>query len=151
MGFANNLVPRDLIKDLGEYYPGSKERRQVRPPDEPGEEPLDLGKPWVLEVAGYDVEFYPIGVLARALNRSPVTIRAWEKGGILPTSWAKTGKDKDPRGRRRLYTRKQIEGVVQIAREEGVLDPHPRCNITATDFTRRVSALFKQLREEGFR
>lgn len=133
-----------------EYYPASKEKRGPRPA-EPPEEPLDLGTPWVLDVAGYDVEFFPIGVLAAALNRSAVTIRAWERDGVLPQSWAKSGKDKDPRGRRRLYTRKQIEGIVKIAREEGVLEPHPRVNITATDFTRRVTILFKKLRDEGLR
>lgn len=134
---------------LDDFYPGSRERRQVNRPRLEAEEPLDLGVPRIETVAGWDVEFYTIGVLASVLNRSPVTIRNWEADGILPTSWSKPGADH--RGRRRLYTRKQIEGIVRIAREEGVLEPGPRIGIKATDFTARVTALFRQLREEGFR
>lgn len=142
---------RELMGDLPEHYPGSKEKRQARPADAP-EAPLDLGTPWVLEVRGYDVEFFPIGSLAAALNRQPVTIRAWERERILPPSgWTKPGKDRDVRGRRRIWTRAQIEGVVRIAREEGVLEPGPRINIAKTKFTERVIALFKQQREEGIR
>lgn len=134
-----------------EFYPGSKERRQARPADTP-EAPLDLGTPWVLEVHGFDVEFWPIGSLAAALKRQPVTIRKWERDGIFPPpGWSKAGKDKDVRGKRRIYTRQQIEGAVRIAREEGVLEPGPRINIAKTKFTERVIALFKQLREGGVR
>jgi hypothetical protein len=142
---------RELMGGGLEYYPGSKERRQPRAAAEP-EAPLELGRPWVLEVRGIDVEFFPIGSLALALGRQPVTIRAWERDRVLPPSgWSKPGKDRDARGRRRIWTRPQIEGIVAIAREEGVLDPGPRISITKTKFTARVTALFEDLRKEGFR
>lgn len=135
---------------LGEFYPGSKERRQVNhvPDDEPDVPELGTGRK--LLVSGIEVEFFSIGDLARALNRQPVTIRAWENEGILPTSgWTKPGKDRDPRGRRRLWTRPQVEGIWRIARDEGVLHPGPRINILKTQFTARVKALFVELKKNG--
>lgn len=139
-----------ILADLGDYYPGSRERRQVN--SVPAEEEPDLGKGRMLKVRGVDVEFFGIGTLARVLNRKPVTIRAWENEGVIPTSgWTKPGLDKDPRGKRRLWTRAQIVGIWRIARDEGVLEPGPRVSIHATRFTERVTALFEQLREEGIR
>lgn len=141
-----------LMGDLGDFYPGSKERRQVNhvPADEPDVPELGAGR--MLLVNGIEVEFFAIGQLAAALNRQPVTIRAWENEGILPTSgWTKPGRDRDPRGKRRLWTRRQVEGIWRIAREEGVLEPGPRINILKTQFTRRVKALFEDLRKEGIR
>lgn len=143
---------RELMGEAGEYYPGSKERRQVNHmPDDVPDAP-ELGSGRVLLVRGFEVEFFGIGDLARALNRQPVTIRAWEREGILPPpTFTKPGRDRDPRGRRRLYTRAQVVGTWLIAREEGVLDPGPRINILKTQFTRRVTALFDQLKKEGLR
>lgn len=143
---------RELMGEAGDYYPGSKERRRVNhvPDDEPDAPDLGTGK--TLIVHGIEVEFFGIGDLARVLNRQPVTIRAWENEGILPRpTFTKPGRDSDPRGRRRLYTRRQIEGIWRIAREEGILEPGPRINILKTQFTRRVTDLFEELRKEGLR
>lgn len=135
-----------------EFYPGSKERRQVNHvPDEAPDVP-DLGSGRMLLVNGLEVEFFTIGQLAAVLHRQPVTIRAWENEGVLPASgWTKPGQDGDTRGRRRLWTRAQVEGIWRIAREEGVLEPGPRINIAKTQFTSRVRLLFAQLRKEGLR
>lgn len=134
----------------GEYYPGSRERRQAARPWEGSLVGPSLEPGRVLTVNGIEVEFFSIGQLAAALGRKPVTIRSWEAEGILPTSgWTKPGRDRDPRGRRRLWTRAQVEGIWRIALEEGVLAPGP--SITATRFTQRVRSLFAQLRKEGIR
>lgn len=135
-----------------EYYPGSREVRRVNPvPDEVPDVP-ELGSGRMLLVNGLEVEFFTIGQLAAVLNRQPVTIRSWENEGILPASgWTKPGQDGDTRGRRRLWTRAQVEGIWRIAKEEGVLEPGPRVNITGTQFTSRVQLLFTQLRKEGLR
>lgn len=144
------MTTRGLMEDLGEFYPGSRERRQVNHvPDDAPDAPV-LGTGRMLLVQGIEVEFFDIGVLGAVLNRSSVTLRTWEAEGTLPTSgWTKPGKDRDPRGRRRLWTRPQIEGIWRIAREEGVLEPGPRINIRKTQFTVRVTQLFAQLRKEG--
>jgi hypothetical protein len=137
-----------MMAGVGEFYPGSKERRAVTPVVPEEEELPDLGRGQVLLINGFEVEFFRIGVLARVLNRRPVTIRMWERERIMPNSgYVKPGADRDPRGRRRLWTRDQVIGIWRIAQEEGILDPGPRVNIEATQFTSRVKALFKQLKE----
>lgn len=104
----------------------------------------------MLLVQGIEVEFFSVGQLAAVLNRRPGTIRMWESEGIIPVSgWTKPGKDRDPRGTRRLWTRAQVEGIWRIAKEEGVLEPGPEVHISETQFTDRVYALFRQLRKEG--
>lgn len=143
---------RELMGEAGEFYPGSRERRQVNhvPDDEPDAPELGSGR--MLIVRGIEVEFFGIGDLARVLNRQPVTIRAWENERILPPpTFTKPGRDRDPRGRRRLYTREQILAIWRIAREEGILEPGPRINILKTQFTERVKAEFERLKREGLR
>jgi hypothetical protein len=77
-----------------------------------------------------------------------VTIRKWEREGIIPKStFQSPGRDDDVRGRRRLYTREQVEGIVRIAHEEGVLVSHQK-PIKGTNFTARVIDLFKRLAEQ---
>jgi hypothetical protein len=133
-------------KDALEPYPGSKKKighkDQV---DAKVEEWAE--KPKVYTVRGKDVEFFSIGQLALALNRRPVTIRKWESEGIIPRSTFTAPSD-DPRGKRRLYTRKQVEGIVKIAREEGILYDHSK-HIKQTNFTARVIDLFKNNKAEA--
>lgn len=66
-------------------------------------------------VNGEDVLFFSIGELAKALGRSPVTIRMWESSGWLPKATYRTPK---PKGEqipnkivqgRRLYSLEQVE------------------------------------------
>lgn len=138
---------------LGGFYPGSKERREPAPhvPDRasPAQQVVhDLGPGTVLLVNGVEVEFFKIGQLAAALNRKPGTIRMWESTGILPPSgYARPGRDRNAQGRRRLWTRRQLEGVIRIALEEDVWYPNVGRKITSTQFTERVAALFKALKE----
>lgn len=95
-------------------------------------------------VGGTLQEFYFVGQLAKALNRSSVTLRRWESDGTIPTStYSAPSYSGDIRGRRRIYSREQVEGIVRIAAEEGLLDPAKRVN--STNFSARVRALFKDL------
>jgi hypothetical protein len=89
-----------------------------------------------------DREFFTVGQLAAALGRRSVTIRKWEREGIIPAPTF-NAESSDPRGRRRLYGREQVEGIVRIAAEEGILDS-PKAAITKTRFTERVSELFRR-------
>jgi hypothetical protein len=140
---------RELMDGVGDTYPGSKEVRGPAAPivhDEP--EGPNLGHGTILLVNGRDVEFFYVGHLAAMLNRKPGTMRGWETEGILPPSgYTKPGKDRNPHGRRRLWTRAQLEGIWEIARDEGVLLPNSRVNVADTNFTARVRALFKALKE----
>jgi len=132
------------FSDLGEYYPGSRERRQTVPASRPlaVEEDL-LGTGTIMRVRGREVEFFTIGQLAAALNRKAVTLRAWEAAGILPTSGYHTA-SKDPRGRRRLYTRDQCAGIIRLAKTHGVMEAGPRRPLA--EFGRAVAELFTELK-----
>lgn len=81
---------------------------------------------------GVEMEFFPIGALAMALGRKPVTIRQWEDLGRLPKSSFRTMaprlsslQGKRAEGRR-LYTRRQIVAVIKAAERAGVNNPDPR-------------------------
>src|SRR5690348_4515453 len=131
-------------------YPGSKNpvktfdnpRASTPPPD-------TLGAGKRMMVGSRELEFFTIGDLARALNRKPVTIRKWEAEGVIPKAvYIKPSEIKDKRGIRRLYYREQVEGLVGIAREEGVLEPNANGkwkSIEETDFRQRAYDLFVAL------
>lgn len=136
----------DQFTDLGQYYPGSRERRETVPSAPAAgvdEEPASLGKPLILVLRGTDTEFFTIGQVAGALGRKAGTLRAWENKGIIPTS-GYTKPSPDPRGRRRLYTRQQAEGMVRLAKTHRVMDADSRRPLDA--FSRDVIALFTELR-----
>ncbi len=131
------------------FYPGSKMKRQVNHvPDVPVEE---WPKGRTLTIKGKEVECFTTGQLALLLGgRSAVTIRAWENEGLLPKSgYSLPGKGGDVRGRRRYYTRSQVEAIIRIAKEEGIFTPGPRINIKKTEFTQKVLDTFVSMRQRG--
>lgn len=132
---------------VSKFFPGSTTPLNIdniRKEQEDESANWDL-KPFIFTVRGKETEFFPIGALAKALgNRSANTLRAWEKEGILPKS-VYVKPSADPRGRRRMYTRAMVEGLVEIAREEGVLWPHKGVRLGMTKFTQRALELFQEL------
>ena len=127
-----------------EFYPGSRHTIQPHVSAERVDDPERWdAKPRKFRVGGVDREFFTIGHLAKALLRKPVTIRAWERAGVIPKPTFRRPSE-DPRGTRRLYTRAQVEGMVRIAEEEGLMKGDYR-SVSNTDFTRRVIALFREL------
>lgn len=112
---------------MDEYYPGSKRTKKAydgKPADVVTDDPtevLDLGKPKMVLVNGQPQELYPLGAVARALNRQPVTVRKWESEGVIPRS-PFILPSRDPRGQRRLYSRDHIMGLRRVAEEEGLLN-----------------------------
>lgn len=137
------------LKDGPELYPGSNHPivrsgvREVRDPTGEWDE-----NPRRLKVNGVDVEFFTVGQLGQALGgRQSVTIRKWEREGVIPRAMFQAPSE-TPNGRRRLYTRDQVEGMIRIAREEGVYYSH-QTPIKKTRFTERVVQLFKELGVPG--
>lgn len=127
-----------------EFYPGTT-REIVRKPRKKAAKDTDGwdARPRIFHVGGEAKEFFDIGALARALGRKPVTIRAWEQRGFIPKATFRRPSE-SLNGTRRLYSREQIEGMVRIAEEEGLLKGDNR-SITATDFAARVLDLFRTL------
>lgn len=126
-------------------YPGSRHTRrgvvEAAESDTPPDDPLEGETPKTMMVNGKEVEFFTVGVLARALQREVVTIRKWERQGYLPKARFRSAGAKQ----NRLYTRPQILGIVQIAKEEGIYDPTKRKRVDKTNFAERVQALFLAL------
>lgn len=134
-------------EQMNKLFPGSTTpilHKEIREVQEKAIDDWDA-KPLTFMLNGEETEFFAIGQLGRALgNRSPNTLRAWEREGILPKSpYVKPSQD--PRGRRRMYTRKMVEGLVDIARQEGVLWPDKGIRLSDTRFAERAKALFENL------
>ncbi|MFI1796540.1 MerR family transcriptional regulator [Streptomyces sp. NPDC020379] len=137
--------------DVHAYYPGSSRRiRAVDPHTMQLVAPTPVEPTWdaqprLLRVGTEWREFFTIGQLASALHRSPVTIRKWESSGIIPAPTFVI-KGKSERGNRRLYTREQVEGILRIADEEGILHHQGEgIHISDTKFSERVIELFHAL------
>jgi hypothetical protein len=124
------------------YFPGS---RQPITPVAGAKDILAGRKGKEFTIGGKPVELFTISQLAYFLNRKPVTIRKWEEKGVVPpATFAKPGAGGDPRGRRRLYSRAQVEAMVTIAEAEGILN-NPHAQIGQTQFKAKVWAEFKRL------
>lgn len=139
-----------------EFYPGSKHRRresrqarQARLTTE--REEAKAGESWDAHpikgktAGGVPLgDLFLIGALAKALGRDSNTLRAWIRKGWLPKAKYQTSPLPGTRGdaSRRLWSRAQIEGIVQIAEEEGLLNDNP-ARIQRTKFTQRVRAEWK--------
>lgn len=137
-------------EQMNRLFPGSNtpiEFQEFRQVQEKTIEDWDA-KPFTFLVSGKELEFFSIGQLGRALgNRSPNTLRAWEKEGILPKSpFIKPSET--PNGRRRMYTRAMVEGLVIIAKQEGVLWPDKGIRLSDTKFSEKAVALFRKLIKE---
>lgn len=125
-----------------QFYPGSTQRIGATLTEEASPVVLQGGREY--QTPGGKVTLYNVGDLAVNLNRSPATVRRWERDGVLPkATYSKRGKD-NKHGRRRLYSKEQISGLRRIAGEEGLLD-NPKMPIARTKFTSKAVQLFKEL------
>lgn len=117
-------------------FPGgvpSKTVKEQRSAPEPDPSHVEVNRwdlrPRKMMFRGEEVSFYPIGALAAALHRKPVTIRSWEDKGILPKSRYRLPAPKSSNipGKtalgRRIYTRGQIEAVIEAAGKYNILYP----------------------------
>lgn len=132
-----------------ERYPGSRHtRRSLQETRRQAKAVADEGawdaKPVFKVINGVRTELFSIGALADALGKAVVTVRLWERKGVIPKAQYRTP-NKNGKGGRRLYTRAQIEGIVMIAQQEGMTNP--RAEYTQT-FTARCVDLFRRLKDE---
>lgn len=120
----------DLDREV-DFYPGSKRKRRGPKPVKASPAPTPLSDDWAMKpvvkaIKGKNVEFFTIGSLARALNKSEVSVRLWIRKGYLPTEPYRLPATKMPDGRsvagRRLYTREMIESARDSFSRRGLLD-----------------------------
>lgn len=133
----------EVFSDL--TYPGSRQKRGTKPNAPALVDGWDRS-PVRKRVGGQEREFFLIGALAEALGKKAVTIRLWERNGWIPGAVFRTPR-RGTREGRRLYTREQVEGLVQLAREEGLLDVARLKSFADSEFPNRAAELFQRLRE----
>jgi hypothetical protein len=127
----------------GRFYPGSKRRipdHRPRPSSSQQEYPWNRPKsrtprdplawdarPKLLQLNGIETEFFSIGQLATAVNRSKYTVVDWIRKGILPEARYRTPGTEHRWGKGvRLWSRAQVEAIQRIAVEEGILGEQRR-------------------------
>jgi hypothetical protein len=130
----------------GALYPGGRDQPRDYTQGEQDVTDLskmDLGASQQIELDGVVTECFTIGQLAAALNRKSVTLRKWEAEGVLPEATYRT-QARTVNGRYRLYSRSQVEGLILLAYEEGILIQTWK-PIKNTSFTKRAFKLFAEL------
>lgn len=95
-------------------------------------------------IKGKKMYLYPISYLAKKLSeelgseRTPQTIRKWEKEGIIPPAIFRVGG-------RRLYHEKQIEVICKCAKEAGIKQG---ASLALTDFSINVWEEMRKVNKE---
>lgn len=107
-----------LFGDLPEW-PGGTPPKNRGPKKQITDETYGGAKPKSYRINGKDVQMFTVGQLALAVDRKAVTIRSWEKQGIIPRATYRTpppvGQQlpgKPPKGRR-LYSQAQVDLILE--------------------------------------
>jgi hypothetical protein len=92
------------------------------------------------------VRLYEIGAIAAGTGKKSTAIRKWIEKGVIPDSTFRTRSIYGTLGDagRRLWTREQIEAIVRIGREEGVIGTGRVRRMADTNFVERIRALWLQ-------
>lgn len=88
---------------------------------------------------GTSIKVYPIGALARALNRSTCTIHRWESLGIIPETFFTNSRG------HRMYSQEQIDIIVECAKEAGIKHGN---SFALTPFTDLCYTRLSELKEK---
>lgn len=104
-----------MFSDLDKFYPGSKRERRPAPLTAVAEESWDAS-PIMKMHNGEMTEFFLPGALAKALGKSTVTIRLWERRGHIPQAPYRLPGYTDAKGvkhpGKRVYTRELIQSAI---------------------------------------
>lgn len=139
----------DVIDPDAVPVPGSRPRVQHVKAEEVPATPADWDAyPKRLLVDGVETELFDAAALCRALDIKNETLKYLERKGYLPktsirlpTPRLRSGLYGTQVPGRRLYTRPFIEGVITIAREEGIF-AKPGVDVGSTDFPQRTLDLY---------
>ena len=140
------------LAELAQMFPGGVPSRTVREQQAEREAAPTNGwdsQPKIITIKGVDHEFFYVSALAKALGRSTKAVYKWEDNGWLPQSRYRTKAkqtnlpDKAAAGRR-LYTRKQIEAVIDAAKQTDVFEVSRRTTPDWDRFTQLVAAAWSR-------
>lgn len=113
------IDPLDLFKDLPNYPGGKKPKNRGTVTKAHAEDKYNGAKSKKYIINGIERQMYTIGEVAKAVSKSPSTLRVWEHYGWLPkaryrtpTPKTKQLPEKVSKGRR-LYSEEQVELLVQ--------------------------------------
>lgn len=120
--------------------------------------PEDEEPPWVTNAALYrdyeidtpngpqSTRFYTLGAVALALGKTDSTVRRWIRTHVIPDAGMRTEPIIGTLGNagRRLWTREQIDTLVTIARDEGVIGGPRKADFAATNFSPRAWDTWRQ-------
>jgi len=142
----------DMFGELDVYYPGSKRKRK-----EPVEKPV-LDTSWEKDSFektlpnGRQLEFYTIGSLAKALNRTIPTLRQWMQREKLPQSPYRLPSKLDKNGKviegRRLYSKAMVEITVEMFTKAGLLNADRIDWDTHRNLTSKIAEAWESIRAE---
>jgi hypothetical protein len=112
-----------------QYKPGSKQKRREVNPQAPRkrrsyDETVWDENPIVKHLNGKETEVFTIGAMAKALEKSIISIRSWEKKGYLPRAPYRLRSktlNGEKVGGNRVYTRALIEIAVEEFSKRGLL------------------------------
>ena len=110
------------------YKPGSKQKRRSVNPAAPRRKSYEEhswdAAPVMKYLGGKEVEVFTIGALAKALEKSIISIRSWEKKGYIPRAPYRL-RSKSLNGQKvggnRVYTRVLIEIAIEEFSKRGLL------------------------------
>lgn len=111
--------------------PGSRHARREDTPDAQKKRARAFGEtngwdedPTIRTLNGIETELFTVGALAKALEKSIVTIRLWEKNGYIPIAPYRL-RSKELNGQKvqgnRVYTRALIEIAVEEFEKRGLI------------------------------
>lgn len=140
----------DSNNSVDSFYPGSKRKRRDTPLKTSKQAAEWSAKPVVKEIRGKKVEMYTVGALARALNKSEVSIRLWIRKGYLPSAPFRLPAMTYPDGKvvpgRRLYTKEMIDSARGSFERRGLVDSARIEWSTHADLTQEIIASWNQIK-----
>lgn len=115
--------PSSDVFSVADRYPGSKQLRRAVAGPPPVEPATWDAKPVIKTIKGQQVELFTIGQLGAALGgRAAVTMRLWEREGVIPKARMRLS-NKNGVGGRRYFTRAQVQVCIEAATRYGMLQP----------------------------
>lgn len=142
----------ETFAELDKYYPGSRRKRKEAPEPKPKDTSWESGFFTKVLPNGRQVQMYTLGSVAKALNRSTKTLRAWIEQGKLPASPYRmpdtTGVNGQVYAGRRLYSKAMVEALVDIFSRYRLSDVDRVEWTTHRNLTKEIAEAWETIRAE---